>query len=373
MYTSSDASGTALTGTPVFSSENQDVEGVDAAKAFDGAGDTNWQANGMDSGEYIGVQLAEAQEVRSIKLQQKDEQQGIKQGVLEKSLNCETWARVAEFPELNLAYGNLATYTFSSVDKVPSGVFQIRSRVDINMCIGVEPDESELQDIADGIPQKIITPGNALQIQMCNVDVLGQFWSFDDQERLVNAANDATTMQVTLDDAGALSDEAPVILQTCEDGCPDIKSSFKYNEGSGDGLLFNTEATNLVLAPAGGSLTEGTGLVTATCSEDGTDAAIDLCADKTFAQWDVPPMFTIETGKKAINCAPYSHSKESAIPADDRLTAQKACAANPKCSVYMWADGNTGEDANKGWLCEALDIVYAGKQGYELGFRVRGS
>lgn len=114
-------------------------------------------------------------------------------------------------------------------------------------------------------------------------------------------------------------------------------------------------------------------MVTSVCSAAGTDAVIDECADKTNAQWDVPPMFTIETGKKAVNCAPYSHSSEVPIPASNRLIVQKACAAKDSCSVYMWADEQTGEDGHKGWLCDRLDIVYSGKQGYELGFRVRGS
>ena len=102
----------------------------------------------------------------------------------------QTWARVAEFPEMSNAYATLATYTFSAVDRIPSGVFQIRSRVDINMCIGVKPADEELEDIGDGIPQKSLVPGNALLVQTCNVDVLPQFWSFDDSGKLVNAAND---------------------------------------------------------------------------------------------------------------------------------------------------------------------------------------
>eukprot|EP00656_Telonema_subtile_P008564 TRINITY_DN13_c0_g1_i1.p2 TRINITY_DN13_c0_g1~~TRINITY_DN13_c0_g1_i1.p2 ORF type:complete len:129 (-),score=47.36 TRINITY_DN13_c0_g1_i1:214-600(-) len=97
--------------------------------------------------------------------------------------------------------------------------------------------------------------------------------------------------------------------------------------------------------------------------------------DKSSAQWDVPPMFTIETGKKAQNCAPYSHmnpDEQKPIAANTRLAAQKACAADRACKVYMWADEATGDDADKAWLCQALDIVYSGKQGYELGFRVSG-
>jgi hypothetical protein len=240
------------------------------------------------------------------------------------------------------------------------------------MCIGVQPADEEMEDISDGIPQKSLVPGNAIQVQMCNVDVLPQFWSFDDYGTLVNAANDGTTIQVNLNDAGSPTDGGETVLETCEDGCSDANSRFGYNEGSGDGLFFHKTIQNLVLAPQGGNLAVGVPLVTTACGDADTTAAIDACADMTFAQWDVPPMFTIETGKKAVNCAPYSHSMTAPIPADARLEAQKACAAQVSCSVYMWSDATVEEDPHKAWLCERLDIVYSGKTGYELGFRVRG-
>jgi hypothetical protein len=392
LFLSSDASGDPLTGEVITSSvgevtdENGDVtQPNDGAKAFDGDEATGWQAAGMDSGEYIGLKLAEAAEVRSVKIFQKDEQHAVKQTVLEKSINCATWARVAEFPEMSDSYATLATYTFSSVDKIPSGVFQIRSRVDINMCIGVQPADEELEDIADGVPQKSLTPGNAIQVQTCNVDVLPQFWSFDEDGRLVNAANDATNIQLVLNDAEKPEEGGEMKLDTCDDGCPDINSSFKFNEGSGDGFFYHKTEQSFILAPKDGNLANGVPLVMTACqpadgcpdSDDGEPncptASIDICADKTFAQWDVPPMFTIETGKKAVNCAPYSHSLTAPIPANSRLFAQKACAAKPSCSVYMWSDESAPEDEHKAWLCERLDIVYSGKTGYELGFRVRGA
>jgi len=379
LFASSDASGDPLTGEVETSSVKEETDEAgevtspnDGAKAFDGLDTTNWQANGMDGGEYIGLKLADATEVRSVKIQQKDELHAVTQTVLEKSLNCATWARVAEFPEMGNSYESLATYTFSSVDKIPSGVFQIRSRVDINMCIGVQPADEELEDISDGIPQKSLVPGNAIQVQMCNVDVLPQFWSFDEYGTLVNAANDGTTIQVNLDDAGSPTDAGEMVLETCEDGCSDANSRFGYNEGSGDGLFFHKAIQNLVLAPQGGKLSVGVPLVTTVCGDADTTAAIDACADMTFAQWDVPPMFTIETGKRAVNCAPYSHSLTAPIPANARLEAQKACAAQVSCSVYMWSDDSVEDEPHKAWLCERLDIVYSGKTGYELGFRARG-
>eukprot|EP00656_Telonema_subtile_P008565 TRINITY_DN13_c0_g1_i2.p1 TRINITY_DN13_c0_g1~~TRINITY_DN13_c0_g1_i2.p1 ORF type:complete len:465 (-),score=158.76 TRINITY_DN13_c0_g1_i2:214-1608(-) len=375
LYTSSDGSGEALTGEAYTSSQKEKTANK-PDNAFNGNEDTQWQANGMDSGEYIGLKLPEAKEVRSLKIMQVDEQHAVKQAVLEKSLNCETWARVAEFPEMTHSFANAELYRFASVDKIPNGVFQIRSRINVNRCIGVTPDEDEAQDIADGLPQKSATPGSALVVQMCNVDVLPQFWSFDQQGQLVNAALENSLLQVQLDDAAALLNEAAVTLGACTtDECAGLKSALRYNEGNGDGLLLPKAAPSLVLAPVGGSLAEGTALQMVDCAKQGTDAVIAECADKSSAQWDVPPMFTIETGKKAQNCAPYSHmnpDEQKPIAANTRLAAQKACAADRACKVYMWADEATGDDADKAWLCQALDIVYSGKQGYELGFRVSG-
>ena len=129
---------------------------------------------------------------------------------------------------------------------------------------------------------------------------------------------------------------------------------------------------NMMGCLSGGNLANGVPLVMTACGDEGTTATIDNCADKTFAQWDVPPMFTIETGKKAVNCAPYSHSLEVPIASDTRLFAQKSCAAKASCDVYMWSDTDAAEDPLKAWLCDRLDIVYSGKVGYELGFRARG-
>merc|ERR1712028_4179 len=80
LVASSDASGDPLTGEVETSSVKEETDEAgevtspnDGAKAFDGLDTTNWQANGMDGGEYIGLKLADATEVRSVKIQQKDE------------------------------------------------------------------------------------------------------------------------------------------------------------------------------------------------------------------------------------------------------------------------------------------------------------
>lgn len=165
------------------------------------------------------------------------------------------------------SYAKAELFKFASVDTVPSGVFQIRSRINVNICLGVKPDDEEAQDIADGIPQKTSTPGSPLIVQMCNVDVMSQFWSFNDMGRLVNAAVLNSLIQVELDDAGLPKVDGALTLGSCTEGarsqpvalmtvaeeCDTLKSTFRYNEGSGDGLLLPKDKTNLVVSPAGGT------------------------------------------------------------------------------------------------------------------------
>eukprot|EP00658_Telonema_sp_P-2_P045868 TRINITY_DN338_c0_g1_i2.p1 TRINITY_DN338_c0_g1~~TRINITY_DN338_c0_g1_i2.p1 ORF type:complete len:457 (-),score=100.95 TRINITY_DN338_c0_g1_i2:311-1681(-) len=370
-FSTSDGSGDALSGDVSASSVKEDTENV-AENAFDGNSANRWQANGMDSGEYIILKLPEAKEVRSIRIQQLDEQSSVNQAVLEKSINCKGWARVAEFPQMSGSFGKGELLTFSSVDTIPSGVFQIRSRSNIDKCVGVAPDDDEVESISEGIPQKTASFGSNIVIQQCSVAVLPQFWSFTDAGLLMNAKNGV--LQLELDGSNQVLLSGKATLGDCTGAaCNDLKSGLRYNEGAGDGLFLHRGKTNLILAPREGSLDEGTVIEVTTCSDEGEDATIEACADKPFGQFDVPPMFTIESRKMAENCAPYSHNGGAApLESATRLSAQKACAADNKCTVYMWADQSTGNDANKAWLCESLGNVYPGKQGYELGFRVRG-
>merc|ERR1711918_23621 len=102
----------------------------------------------------------------------------------------------------------------------------------------------------------------------------------------------------------------------------------------------------------------------------------EQCPDKQNAQYDLVPLFTVMPGKKAVNCAPYSHSHPDdlapmALP--NAWEAQRRCAADKTCMVYMYVDADAAdapaEDRGKAWFCTALDVVYSGKTGYQLGFR----
>merc|ERR1712194_490023 len=156
-----------------------------------------------------------------------------------------------------------------------------------------------------------------------------------------------------------MGNDGALVLGSCvQDACEELKSGLRYNEGNGDGMILVKDQASLVMSPAQGKLSEGTALHTVKCASGGKESSIEECATQTYAQWDVPPMFTIETGKKAVNCAPYSHrnpDEHKPIVADSRLVAQEACAKDRACKVYMWAGERAEEDANKAWLCEALD------------------
>ena len=93
-------------------------------------------------------------------------------------------------------------------------------------------------------------------------------------------------------------------------------------------------------------------------------------------------VFTIEEGKEAIKCAPYSNSLQEPASAETRQQAQRLCAADNSCSAYSWAD-NTAEQINpmtgkkdggknfrnKVYLCSQLHDVHSGQLGWELGVR----
>merc|ERR1712166_1723507 len=79
----------------------------------------------------------------------------------------------------------------------------------------------------------------------------------------------------------------------CRDGCPDkTASEFMYSD-----------------SVKGGEFVEGAEIVFGTCGTDPDVAAeIEQCPDNIQGQWELLPMFALEAGKEAINCAPYSHT-----------------------------------------------------------------
>jgi len=368
-FLSADGSGTALSGT-AFSSGDQkksDAAGKDgaAANAFDGKDDTSWIAKRMDAGEYVGLKLQEAKEVRSVSVKQLDESHGVKAAVLEKSNDCVSFARVAEFPNFAKSYGKTKLFAFNGLGTVPPGVFQIRSRHNVNACLGIKVPQSEAEDVKTGVPQKSFDAGAAVEMQVCNIDATPQFFSFDEDKKIVSAKHPAFVLTLA-----AVKEGSGATMTECLNRCKGINSSFALDGNSG--FLRHVTSPNFVLQPAGGKFTPGTSIVTSACGSSTTPAVLSNCKDKTFAQWDMVPLFMIEKGKKAINCAPYSHTLNNApISSSSQRVAQVACAKDEKCKVYMYA-GSSAEnsaDRHKAWLCQALDTVYSGYAGFELGFR----
>lgn len=389
-FTSEDGSGAPLTGEAVSSGDQaaSDAAGKDgkAANAFDGKDDTAWVAKRMDPGEYVGLKLAAAKEVKSVKIKQLDELHGVRAAVLEKSQDCEYFARVAEFPEFPKSYGKEHLFSFAGLYETPPGVFQIRSRHDVNLCFGVEIPESQKEDVEGGIPQKSFEDGAKVLLQNCNIDVVPQYFSFNANGDIVSAQNNQ--MVLTLPDAAGAEGQpkknpkegGAVLMKQCKEGCQHINSAFRLDRL--EGLLIHKAAEGFVLQSSGGALKKTTALVTSECGKEGKPASLAECKDKTYAQWDLIPLFTIEKAKKANNCAPYSHSKDlKPIVANTRKAAQRACAKDPDCTVYMYTD-ETAQPANerhKAWLCTRLNEVNIGNDengapkynGYELGFRAQ--
>merc|ERR1712196_168146 len=129
-------------------------------------------------------------------------------------------------------------------------------------------------------------------------------------------------------------------------------------------------------SPKGNSLKTGTDVVMTACGKKTEGGKAADCAAKANAQFDMVPLFTIMKGKKAVNCAPYSHThqdKLKPVAVKSAWEAQQMCAADKTCAVYMYVDSDAADapadDRGKAWFCTALDVVYSGKSGYQLGFR----
>merc|ERR1711988_260832 len=400
-FESDDGSGTPLSGEPVSSGDQkkEDAAGKDgkAANAFDGKLDTAWVAKRLDPGEYVGLKLSEPKEVKSVQLKQLDELHGVKSAVLEKSQDCEYYARVAEFPDFAVSYTKDKVFSFAGLYETPPGVFQIRSRHDVNMCFGVEVPKSEEEDVAGGVPQKGFDEAAPVQIQMCNINVIPQFFSFDANGRVVSAKDNS--MVSSLPDAegkpgpdgkspspkegGALVMKKCTMDEETKTPCPTLNSFFRLDRL--EGLMIDKKAVGFVLQSGpDGKFKKKAPVVSSECAKPDKagpkDASLAECKDKTYAQFDLIPLFTIEKNKKAINCAPYSHTR-SLKPASvaNQKEAQRLCAKDPDCTVYMYADStatNT-EDRGKAWMCTRLNEVNSGVDangepkyaGYELGFR----
>jgi len=399
MYETSDCSGNPLSGE-AFSSGAQlkdcmtlhvnerkktgcvDTAGRDgaAANAFDGKKETAWVAKRRDPEEYVGIKLAAKKEVKCMKLQQLDAAHGARLAVLEKSQNCEDYARVAEFPDLPLSYTEEKTYPFVALDSAPAGVFQIRSRHKVNMCVGIKAPKEEEEDIKYGIAQRSFADGSVLEMQKCHLGTLPQFWFVNARGLLANVKDQETFLTVPkaekVDGANKSPEEnGAVIAKRCVESCPNVNSDVKFSN-NGDGFIMHKTSGFYIFAPKGNELKVGTPIVTQACGNAQAGGQLSNCADKTNAQFDLVPLFTVAQGKKAVNCAPYSHShpdKLKPVSLDTAWEAQAMCAKDPTCKVYMYvakdATDAPNDERGKAWFCTGLDVVYSGKSGYQLGFR----
>lgn len=313
-----------------------------------------------------------------------DQAHGVRAAVLEKSTDCVGFARVAEFPSFANSYAEETVFQFDPLNTVPVGVFQIRSRHNISLCFGCEVPVAEQQDVAWGISQKTFPDGGKIELQTCNLNALMQFWYFDGSQRLVNAMDGISML--TIPSAEAQGDPAvpqdptegaPVVVKRCDNGCPNLNGAIRYSSNE-DGFLKHDTSEIFIVAPEGLKLNDTHIPVTMTAcgTTDVGPGELEQCPGKTAAQWDLVPLFTVMDGKKAVNCAPYSHSHPNDLQptaVNSAHHAQRLCAADATCMVYMYvtAESTDATDAEKGkaWFCTKLDTVYSGKQGYSLGFR----
>lgn len=270
------------------------------------------------------------------------------------------------------------------LDIVPDGVFQIRSRHDVGLCIGPKVPTAEEPDVQMGLPQKTFDDGAQLELQMCNINTIPQFWFIKGIAKKVFSAKD-TNYVLKIPDAEATGDppvdgapieDGQVIIKVCENQCPNLNSGIQLSSITGDGLLIHKGTQYFVLAPFNNTLEAGTRIVTTACGTALQGGDLARCSDKTSAQFDLVPLFTVLPGRKAVNCAPYSHSHPNDLApmaVGSEQEAQQICAADETCRVYMYVDPSSpvaGDDEKgKAWFCTKLDVVYSGKQGYSLGFR----
>ena len=243
---------------------------------------------------------------------------------------------------------------------------------------------SEEEDIKYGIAQKTYADGSVLEIQKCSVTTLPQFWFINSRGLLANVKDQQTFLTVPkaeIDEGVKKSpvEDGAVIAKRCVENCPNVNSEVKLST-NGDGFIMHKNSGFFIMGPKANDLKVGTPVTTQACGNAGAGGTLTNCADKSNAQFDLVPLFTIAPGKKAVNCAPYSHShpdKLAPIALDSASEAQAMCAKDPTCKVYMYVskDASDASNAEKGkaWFCTALDVVYSGKSGYQLGFRAQNN
>ena len=154
-------------------------------------------------------------------------------------------------------------------------------------------------------------------------------------------------------------------IKKCIAKCPEEKvSRFSYTNGKAGGLLRlkHPDWQNMVItAPVDAKKKVKAGYVKlGQCGDSGKNPAdVKLCGNLPNAQWELAPMFQVETKKKAISCSPYGHKNVEPKPCTSAKQAQILCAKDPKCIAYNWVDATAlGKDTNKVWLCQALHDIH---------------
>jgi len=386
MLTSQDGSGEPVSGEPISStwrgmSDTPPGTEFKVENAFDGSYDTVWESEDGEPGQWIGLKFSEKQDIQSMVMRTPDMVKGPAGVIIEKSDDGDNWGRVVEITDMRDWGTKDQLYKFVPMDQLPPSVFSIRSQKDTAFCVGVRTRKEDPEDEDSAIID--VEEGAVLELQKCLDDTVTQWWSFDVNRGILHNAKDALWIGSP---NGTVAAGTGFGIAKCTDGCKDAKDSeFMYSDSIKGGFLRSkasvdgVEQANLVLAPKGNEFKEGVEVVFGTCGDDpNVPASLDTC-DFKEAQWELLPMFTIEPGKEAIKCAPYSHTLAAPSPATTRQEAQRLCAADNACSAYSWADnsaeqvdGVTGRKVpfqDKAYLCTRLHDVHSGQLGWELGVR----
>jgi len=396
MYTSQDGSGNPVTGEPIGStwrgmSDTPPGTEFGFDKAFDGSKETIWESEDGEAGQWIGLKFDQKQDIQAMVMRTPDMVKGPSGVIIEKSDDGDNWGRVVEITDMKHWGVEDQLYKFVPMDQLPPSVFSIRSQHDTAYCVGVKTRMEDPEDEDSAIID--MEEGAVLELQKCLDDTVTQWWSFDVNTGLLHNAKDSIwIVQPNADPA----EGGNFVMAKCtpEEGdetgkCAGAESGyFMYSDSIKGGFIRSkasvggVEQGNLVIAPKGNEFKEGVEMVFGKCGDDpNVPASLDSC-DFKEAQMELLPMFTIEEGKEAIKCAPYSNSLQEPASAETRQQAQRLCAADNSCSAYSWAD-NTAEQINpmtgkkdggknfrnKVYLCSQLHDVHSGQLGWELGVR----
>lgn len=336
-----------------------------AEKAIDGQKDTFWSTSDKYKFEWIGVEFAEPQDIRSIKMELTSEFMGPAMVIVEKSFDGEWWSRSTEISNMKEWGTTMQLYPLITMDTVPTSLFAFRSQENPRFCVGVKPTPHATDPKADPYP---LADDATLEVQICDDNTNTQYWQLgQSRPMLKNAADQAFVIHIN----GTAGAGAKLSVKQCRDGCEDFTEDvWTYGAESDGGLLRNKNQPELVMVPKAGALEEGAEVELQVCGSQGNTASIAECSGQTQAQWELLPMFVLEEGKQTVACAPYSHDNVEPGAANTRVEAQEVCAKDPDCAAYNWV-GADAEQSQKNivYACTGIHEVHSGVQGWELGIR----